>query len=156
MENQKKNTFTKDASDLFCGQKHSNTIVRSRTTDTQWSHKSKKSENLGRCGRQNILRPYLKIWEWELIFGRVVKVIPSPGVRSPWSRLLENDCAVCTRPKGQLISEWLFDVLNFPKNNEKIWWISALESRNWWNWKNKGPFMYYICQVAPNQWLWAI
>ena len=54
-----------------------------RTTDTQWRHRSKKSENLGRCGRQNMLRPYLKIWEWELIFGRAVKAISSPGVRSP-------------------------------------------------------------------------
>ena len=26
----------------------------------------------------------LKIWEWELIFGRAVKAISSPGVRSPW------------------------------------------------------------------------
>ena len=33
--------------------------------------------------------------------------------------------------KGQLISEWLFGVLNVPKNNEKIWWISALESRKY-------------------------
>jgi len=24
-------------------------------------------------------RPYLKIWEWELIFGRAVKAISSPG-----------------------------------------------------------------------------
>ena len=39
--------------------------------------------------------------------------------------------------KGQLISEWLFDVLNFPKANAKIWWISALGSRNWLNWKNE-------------------
>ena len=31
-----------------------------RTTDTQWRHKSKKSENLGQCGRQNMLWPYLK------------------------------------------------------------------------------------------------
>ena len=30
-----------------------------------------------------MLRPYLKIWEWELIFGRTVKAISSPGVRSP-------------------------------------------------------------------------
>ena len=29
------------------------------------------------------------------------------------------------RPKGQLISECLFDVLNFPKNQQKIWQISA-------------------------------
>ena len=38
--------------------------------------------------------------------------------------------------KGQVISEYKFDVSNFPKNNnQKIWWISALESRNWLNWK---------------------
>ena len=41
-------------------------------------------ENLGQCGRQNMLWLYLKIWEWEWIFGRAVKAISSPGVRSPW------------------------------------------------------------------------
>ena len=41
-------------------------------------------KKLGRCGRQNMLRPYLKIWEWEWIFVRAVKAISSPGVRSPW------------------------------------------------------------------------
>ena len=55
-----------------------------RTTDTQWRHKSKISEKLGRCGRQNMLPPYLKIWEWEWIFGRAVKAISTLGVRSPW------------------------------------------------------------------------
>ena len=29
-----------------------------------------------------MLRPYLKIWKWEWIFGRAVKAISSPGVRS--------------------------------------------------------------------------
>ena len=56
---------------------------RTRTTDTQWRHKSKISEKLGQCGRQNMLPPYLKIWEWEWIFGRAVKAISSLGVRSP-------------------------------------------------------------------------
>ena len=28
-------------------------------------------------------QPYRKIWEWELIFGRAVKVISSLGVHSP-------------------------------------------------------------------------
>ena len=28
-----------------------------------------------------------KIWEWELIFGRAVKAISSPGVCSPWLTL---------------------------------------------------------------------
>ena len=57
--------------------------------DTQWRHnKSKISENLGRCGRQNMLRPYLKIWEWEWIFGPAVKAFSSLGVRSPWLILI--------------------------------------------------------------------
>ena len=69
-----------------------------RTTDTQWRHKSKKSENLGRCGRQNMLRPYLKIWEWEWIFGRAVKTISSSGVRSPChSELIYNYTSVTFR-----------------------------------------------------------
>ena len=46
-------------------------------------HKSKISEKLGQSGRQNMLRPYLKIWEWECIFGRAVKAFSSLGVRSP-------------------------------------------------------------------------
>ena len=50
--------------------------------------------------------------------------------------------------KGQLISLWLFDVLKFPKNQRKFWRISALESRNWLNWKNKGTTN--LCQVAPD------
>ena len=31
-----------------------------------------------------MLRPYLKIWDWDWIFGRAVKAILSLGVRSPW------------------------------------------------------------------------
>ena len=58
-----------------------------RTTDTQWRHKSKKSENLGQFGRQNMLCLYLKIWELEWIFGHSAKALSSPGVRSPCSKL---------------------------------------------------------------------
>ena len=36
------------------------------------------------------------------------------------------------------MSFWCF---KFSKKNEKIWWISALESTNWWNSQ---------CQVLPN------
>ena len=53
-------------------------------TDTQWRYKSKISEKLGRCGRQNMLRPNLKIWDWDWIVGRAVKAIFSLGVHSPW------------------------------------------------------------------------
>ena len=58
-------------------------LSSTRTTDTQWRHKSKKSENLGRCGRQNMVRSYLKIWDWELIFDSAVNAISSPDVRGP-------------------------------------------------------------------------
>ena len=68
-----------------------------QTTDTQWMHKSKKSENLGQCGRQNILPLYLKIWDWDLIFGRAVKAISSPGVRSP--------CALASKCQFHLIKQ---------------------------------------------------
>ena len=34
-----------------------------------------------KCGRQNMLWPYLKIWDWELNFSHAVKTISSPGVR---------------------------------------------------------------------------
>ena len=44
---------------------------------------------------------------------------------------------VCTYAKGQLISECLFDVLFFPKNQRKIWQISALESKKCSNHKIK-------------------
>ena len=54
-----------------------------RTTDTQCRHKSKISEKFGRCGKQNMLPPYLKNWDWDWIFGRAVKAISSLGVRSP-------------------------------------------------------------------------
>ena len=63
--------------------KISSHAFHTRTTDTQWRHKSKKSESFGRYGKQNILRPYLTIWDWDWIFGHAVKAISSLGVRSP-------------------------------------------------------------------------
>ena len=43
------------------------------TTGTQ----SKNSEIFGWYRRKNMLRPYLKIWDWDLIFGCAVKGISS-------------------------------------------------------------------------------
>ena len=45
--------------------------------------------------------------------------------------------------KGQLISESLFGVLNFPKKQRKIQQISALETKNWSKQQSKGTFLYY-------------
>ena len=47
---------------------------------------------MGQCGRQNMLRPYLKIWEWEWIFGCAVKAIFSLGVRSECFLASHNTC----------------------------------------------------------------
>ena len=45
----------------FC---HSTICTFDLTTDYGlWRHKSKISEKLGQCGRQNMLRPYLTIWD---------------------------------------------------------------------------------------------
>ena len=46
---------------------------------------------------------------------------------------------VCT--KGHLISECLFDFLNFPKNHRKIWQISAQESKKWSNQQSINTFL---------------
>ena len=70
---------------------------QARTTDTKWRHKSKKSEILGRCGRQNMLRSELKIWDWDLIFDRAVKAISSPGVRSRWIWIQEESGHIVER-----------------------------------------------------------
>ena len=116
-----------------------NLSLLSTTTDAQWRHKSKISEKLGWCGRQNMLRPLLKIWEWEWIFGRAVKSISCLGVRSPWltscliyDKLLPVEstkysgflwmCLFWSKSyflgprelgKGQIISKCLFGVFNF-------------------------------------------
>ena len=47
-----------------------------------------------------------------------------------------KDSKSFTPSKGQLISECIFQ-----KNKAKIWQISALESKNWWNQQNKGTFL---------------
>ena len=52
-------------------------------------------------------------------------------------------------PKGQLISECLFDVLNFPKNQRKIWQISALESKKWSNHKITAPYSVFKTLNSP-------
>ena len=44
-------------------------------------------------------------------------------------------------PKGQLISECLLGLIDFPKKQLKIWQISALESKKWSNQQSKSTFL---------------
>ena len=69
------NSFTKKLFDNIA-------ILHPWTTDIQWRHKSKKSENCGRYGRQNMLRLYLKLWDWDLIFGRTLQWRQFPHLAS--------------------------------------------------------------------------
>ena len=49
----------------------------------------------------------LKIWEWEWIFGRAVKAISSPGIRSPCSIQTKNEqtrSPVCSCPERKVES----------------------------------------------------
>ena len=69
----------------------------SQTTDIQWRHKSKKPEILSWCGKQNMLQPYLKIWDWDLIVGQVVRAISSLGVHSPWPSTYLFDCELVSQ-----------------------------------------------------------
>ena len=43
--------------------------------------------------------------------------------------------------KGQLISECICGVLNFPKNQRKIWEISVIETKKYSNQHSEGTFL---------------
>ena len=55
-----------------------------------------------------MLRPYPKIWEWELIFGRAVKVISSPGICSPWFKSTKPLSLSTFQLQGDLLREIYF------------------------------------------------
>ena len=46
--------------------------------------------------------------------------------------------------KGQLVSKCLFDFLNFPKHQRKIWQMSVLEYKKWSNHKIKAYYDDFI------------
>ena len=72
-----------------------------------------------------MLRSYLKIWDWDLIFGRAVNAISSPGVRSPWKRVIQVQ-----REKGKKI--------------QKEYRISRCEEK-------KEQFLRPRCKIAVNK-----
>ena len=73
-----------------------------------------------------------------------LNLLTSRTIISVVGRGLKLWCGVVDiRPKGQLISECLFDVLNFAKNQRKKLTNSAPESKKWSNQQNKGTFLQY-------------
>ena len=96
---------------------------------------SKISEKLGRCGRQNMPRPWLKIWEWDWIFGCAVKAISPLSVHSPWVDRQSRVNAVSLEP-NQLVSCYL------------AWSLPILDSHNksCFNgncWLNPSKFLFW-------------
>ena len=114
---------------------------RPRTTDTRWQHKSKISEKLGRCGRLNMLPPYLKFGigiefsavQWRLfpLWASVVRAgadctacflaLTGSVPCAQWFRLLLEDASVgklhCTISQAGILSSirkrlWSFKSLN--------------------------------------------
>ena len=57
--------------------------------------------------------------------------------------LRQKSLFLWSNSKGQLISECLFDFLNFPKNQRKIWQTSAPGSKKWSNQKSKDTLIWY-------------
>ena len=87
---------------------------RARTTDTQWRHKSKISEKLGQCGRQNMLWPYLGIG---------IKFSASLGVRSKW-----NSASFCVSSQIYSKQKILFWSLPFSTKNSCVKLTSILKT----------------------------
>ena len=85
----------------------------SRTTDTQLRHKSKLSEKLGQCGRQNMFRPYLKFGSRSEFFCHAVKAISSLGVRSVTAVV-----NLRFHQSKYFLSDWLFISFFFPIGGE--------------------------------------
>ena len=112
--------------------------------DTQWRHKSKISERLGRCGRQNMVRPYLKIWDWDWILSRAVKAISSLSVRSPcfklsWKKMNEKMILTCLQFCSTKSFQWA--VLIKWTSAQQAYWLSGI------GWKSRlNPYLV-------NQWL---
>ena len=57
--------------------------------------------------------------------------------------LLKSQKYETKKSKGQLISECLFDILNFAKKQRKIWQISALGYKKWSNQQKKTTFLWW-------------
>ena len=106
--------------------------MKPRTTDTQWRHKSKMSEKLSRCGRQSMLWLYLKIWDWNWIFGHAVKAISSLGILSPCSEELSGN-AISSNMQGPAyilkigLSSWTI----LPSGCGYLWTILGLFVAEW-------------------------
>ena len=60
-----------------------------------------------------MLRPYLKIWDWDWISGRAVKAAPSLAVRSPCLKSFNFDLNICVWCRKRLMLKNLMPNLDY-------------------------------------------
>ena len=68
----------------------------------------------------------------------LVSAFPQVSTATFKNNIITNTSMKTTSSKGQLISEWRFGCLNFPKTIKKNWWIFALGTKKWWNQNDQG------------------
>jgi hypothetical protein len=94
-----------------------------------------------------MLQWYLKIWEWEWIFGRAVKAISSPGVRSPWWELLAKKSILCTIVFKRSILIYLTVILSGLRNclfsDAQLFFLS-------------GFFLYFLVSYLVHKFLYGV
>ena len=91
-----------------------------------------------------MLWPYLNIWDWDWLFGRAVKAISSPGVRSPCLDAYVNPCA---DKKTQLNHHFLETCLVF-----KYRYYLVMKPLI----KNKYPLVLWVCPWTTSSGSWCV
>ena len=113
-----------------------------RSPSRSWGWVGRSSHIIGVTRITAIWRNFSPTWRFWSRFSVFWKWQSCRGLRSWWQTIcfvwIQNYSFFYTARlrsffgsgscKGQLISECLFDFLNFQETNEKIWWISGLES----------------------------
>ena len=96
----------------------------------------------------------LKPEQWSLshFFFKLTTVLVLEKTNSTWKKFEGTTKVNLTKSsttKGQIISECLFDFLNFPKNHRKIWQISAQKSKKCSNHKITAPYSVFNTLNSP-------
>ena len=100
-----------------------------------------------------MLWPYLKIWNWDLVFGRAVKAISSLGVRSPWvHRCIQIPLSFALNLKKCCVSWWkMFRSLK-KYSHLAISHAECFAARN--DTKHTESFVYLSCAYIMKQKRW--
>ena len=77
-----------------------------------------------------MLRTYLKIWDWDFIFGRAVKAVSSLGVRSPWVECSNIDSNLKMTIAYMTSTKETYLLLPFAGSNKEATLVSRITKAN--------------------------